>query len=147
MRPGAEPAASPPSTAAPLEDWRQLLADAAIDIAVIATPHHLHMPMAIAAAEAGKHILLEKPMGRTVAECTAIMEAADRSQAKLMIGQLLHFALPSLVARQILDAGDLGQPIAGASSLIKLWMEATGAPGISMPDRRRHADDGRHSCA
>jgi phthalate 4,5-cis-dihydrodiol dehydrogenase len=105
-------------------DWRQLLADAAIDVAVIATPHHLHMPMAIAAAEAGKHILLEKPMGRTVAECTAIMTAADRNQVKLMIGQLLHFALPSLIARKILKSGELGQPIAGTSTLIKLWMES-----------------------
>src|SRR5262249_29384297 len=44
-------------------DWRQLLAEAAIDVVVIATPHHLHMPMAVAAANAGKHLRLEKPMG------------------------------------------------------------------------------------
>ena len=116
-------------------DWRQLIADAAIDIVVIATPHELHMPMAIAAAEAGKHTLLEKPMGRTVVECTAILEAAERSRTTLLIGQLLHFALPSLVARQLLDAGDLGRPIAGASTLVKLWME---------PNRRPwHLDPGR----
>lgn len=116
-------------------DWRQLVADAAIDIVVIATPHELHMPMAIAAAEASKHTLLEKPMGRTVAECTAIQEAAERSRTTLLIGQLLHFALPSLVARQLLDAGDLGRPIAGASTLVKLWME---------PNRRPwHLDPGR----
>ena len=116
-------------------DWRQLLADAAIDIVVIATPHELHMPMAIAAAQAGKHILLEKPMGRTLAECTAILEAADRSRITLLIGQLLHFALPSLVARQILDAGDLGRPIAGASSLVKLWLEPNRRPWHLDPAR------------
>jgi phthalate 4,5-cis-dihydrodiol dehydrogenase len=116
-------------------DWRQLVADAAVDIVVIATPHELHMPMAIAAAQAGKHTLLEKPMGRTVAECTAILEAAERSGTTLLIGQLLHFALPSLVARRILDAGDLGRPIAGTSTLVKLWME---------PNRRPwHLDPGR----
>src|SRR5262245_11696193 len=116
-------------------DWRQLVADAAIDIVVIATPHELHLPMAIAASEAGKHTLLEKPMGRTVAECTAIQQVAERSRTTLLIGQLLHFALPSLVARQILDAGDLGRPIAGTSTLIKLWLE---------PNRRNwHLDPAR----
>src|SRR5262245_2397344 len=82
-----------------------LFADQAIDVVAIATPHHWHLPMATAAAAAGKHILLEKPMGRTVAECTAIMEAAERHQRILMVGQVLHFALTSLTGRQILDRG------------------------------------------
>jgi phthalate 4,5-cis-dihydrodiol dehydrogenase len=116
-------------------DWQRLLADAAIDIVVIATPHELHMPMAIAAAQAGKHTLLEKPMGRTVAECTHILEAADHSRITLLIGQLLHFALPSLVARQILDAGNLGRPMAGTSTLVKLWLEANRRPWHLDPTR------------
>jgi phthalate 4,5-cis-dihydrodiol dehydrogenase len=104
-------------------DWRQLVADRGIDVVVIATPHHLHGPMAIAAAEAGKPTLLEKPMAPTVAECTAILAAAERGGAVLMIGQVLHFALPSLIARAILDTGELGRPITGMSTLVKLWME------------------------
>jgi phthalate 4,5-cis-dihydrodiol dehydrogenase len=118
-----------------LSDWRQLLANAAIEAVVIATPHHLHAEMAIAAAAAGKHILLEKPMARTAAECTAIIEAAAKAEIKLMIGQVLHFALPCLMARQILDSGELGQPIVGTSTLSKLWLE---------PNRRDwHLDPGR----
>jgi phthalate 4,5-cis-dihydrodiol dehydrogenase len=109
-------------------DWRQLIADPSIDVVVIATPHHMHMPMAIAAAEAGKPTLLEKPMARTAAECTAILQAAERGGAALMLGQLLHFALPSLVARDILDAGALGRPITGMSTLVKLWMEPNRRP-------------------
>ena len=109
-------------------DWRQLLAEDAIEVVAIATPHHLHMPMAVAAANAGKHVLLEKPMGRTVAECTAIIEAARRNQVELMIGQVLHFALPSLIARKILERGELGRPIVGASTLIKLWLEPNRRP-------------------
>ena len=108
--------------------WRQLLAEAAIDVVVIATPHHLHLPMAVAAANAGKHLLLEKPMGRTAAECTAIIEAAERNRVQLMIGQLLHFALPCLVARDLLERGELGRPILGASTLSKLWLEANRRP-------------------
>jgi phthalate 4,5-cis-dihydrodiol dehydrogenase len=97
-------------------------------VVVIATPHHLHMPMAIAAAEAGKPTLLEKPMARTAAECTAILQAAEQGGAVLMIGQLLHFALPSLVARAVLEAGELGRPLTGMSTLVKLWMEPNRRP-------------------
>src|SRR5262245_29698177 len=118
-----------------VDDWRQLIADRGIDVVVIATPHHVHAPMAIAAAEAGKPTLLEKPMAPTLAECTAILAAAERGGSPLMIGHLLHFALPSLVARGILDAGELGRPITGISTHVKLWME---------PNRRAwHLDPGR----
>jgi phthalate 4,5-cis-dihydrodiol dehydrogenase len=116
-------------------DWRQLVADRGIDVVVVATPHHLHAPMAIAAAEAGKPTLLEKPMARTVAECTAILEAAERGGAGLMIGQLLHFALPGLIARAILDVGELGRPITGMSTLVKLWMEPNRRPWHLDPAR------------
>src|SRR3546814_4223960 len=61
-------------------DWRRVLDDAAVDAVVIATPHHLHREMAVAAAEAGKHVLLEKPMAPTVADCDAIIAAAKRSE-------------------------------------------------------------------
>ena len=104
-------------------DWSALLADASIDAVVIATPHHLHRDMAVAAAEAGKHILLEKPMARTAAECSAVIAAAERAGVKLMVGQLLHFALPCLVARRIIDSGELGRPVTGFATLSKLWME------------------------
>jgi phthalate 4,5-cis-dihydrodiol dehydrogenase len=107
----------------PSADWRQLLDDKSIDTVVIATPHHFHRDMAVAAAKAGKHILLEKPMGRTAAECTEVIAAAERSGIKLMVGQLLHFALPSLVARRILESGELGKPVTGSATLSKLWIE------------------------
>lgn len=107
----------------PYSDWRQLLDDPDVQVVVIATPHHLHCEMAVAAAKAGKHVLLEKPMGRTVAECSAIIEAVEAGGVKLMVGQLLHFALPCLTARRLIESGELGQPTAGSSALIKLWME------------------------
>ncbi|NOG50728.1 MAG: Gfo/Idh/MocA family oxidoreductase [Chloroflexi bacterium] len=57
-------------------DYAQLLRDPAVDAVVIATPHHLHTNIAVAAAQAGKHILLEKPMAPTLAECQQIADAA-----------------------------------------------------------------------
>jgi phthalate 4,5-cis-dihydrodiol dehydrogenase len=57
----------------PYGDWQLLLDDPSVDAVVIATPHHLHSEMAVAAAGAGKHILLEKPMTQTASECSAIV--------------------------------------------------------------------------
>ena len=104
-------------------NWRQFLCDGAVDAVLIATPHHLHCEMAVAAAEAGKHLLVEKPMARTATECSAIISAADRFGVKLMIGHILHFSLPGMVARQIVDSGELGRPVVASSTLQKLWME------------------------
>jgi phthalate 4,5-cis-dihydrodiol dehydrogenase len=104
-------------------DWRTLVDDSTIEAVVIAAPHQLHGEMALAAAAAGKHVLLEKPMARTAVECSAIIAMVERHGVKLMVGHLLHFALPGIVARRIVDAGELGRPVLGASSLCKLWME------------------------
>jgi phthalate 4,5-cis-dihydrodiol dehydrogenase len=105
-------------------DWRKLLEDPAVHAVLIATPHHLHCEMAVAAATAGKHLLVEKPMARTAEQCSTIIAAAERHGVKLMIGQILHFSLPGLVARRIIDSGELGRPVLGSSALLKLWMES-----------------------
>jgi predicted dehydrogenase len=109
-------------------DWRALLDDPEINAVLIATPHHLHEEIAVAAAQAGKHILLEKPMAPSVAACDRIQAAADANDIKLMIGHIMHFALPCLKAKEIVEAGTLGAPILGSSWLIKLWMESNRRP-------------------
>jgi predicted dehydrogenase len=62
-------------------------------------------------------------MALSVAECSCIIACAKGSRAKLMVGQIMHFVQPCLVAREILDRGDLGKPVTGSSSLRKTWME------------------------
>src|SRR5690348_10082630 len=57
-------------------DWRALLARADVDAVDICLPHDLHEPVAVAAAQCGKHILVEKPIARTVAEADAMIAAA-----------------------------------------------------------------------
>src|SRR5690606_16105781 len=74
--------------------WKDLLADSKVDAVVIATPHDLHEEITIAAAEAGKHILLEKPMAPSVTACAAMNAAAGRAGVHLMVGHVMHFALP-----------------------------------------------------
>lgn len=63
-------------------DYRDLLSDPNVDAVVIALPHHLHTDVAIACAEAGKHIMIEKPMAPTVAECRNILAAAQRRASR-----------------------------------------------------------------
>ena len=106
------------------DSWRDFLRIAPVDVVVIATPHHLHRDMAVEAAEAGKHILLEKPMACTTAQCTEIISAAERRSVKILVGHLLHFSLSGMVARRIVDSGQLGRPIVGYSVLVKTWIES-----------------------
>ena len=71
--------------------WRGLADDPGIDAVIVGTPNSLHAPQAIACLEAGKHVLVEKPMARTLAEAEAMIAAADRSGAHLMVAHCWRF--------------------------------------------------------
>lgn len=73
-------------------DYRRILEDRAVDLVVITTPHNEHAAMAIATAQAGKHILLEKPMGMTVAETRAVVQAVREAGVTFAIGFNRRFA-------------------------------------------------------
>lgn len=104
-------------------DYRDLLDDPAVDIVVIATPHHLHTEIAGQAARSGKHILLEKPMAPNLAECDRIVQAARKAQIELMVGFTNHFARAYRVAKRLLESGETGQLVLGASTISKFWYE------------------------
>ena len=81
-----------------------------VDAVVIATPVADHLPAAEAAAAAGKHVLVEKPMGRNVAECKAIVDACDQAGVKLMVGQSFRYnALVAEMRRRLPDLGKVVQ--------------------------------------
>lgn len=105
-------------------DWQTLLADPNVDAVVIATPHHLHTEIAVRAAQAGKHILLEKPMAPTLAECRQIVDAASAAGVQLMLGHVNHFVPAYQAAKQILESGELGEVVMGTATMQKYWMEA-----------------------
>lgn len=109
-------------------DWQVLLEDPDVDAVVIATPHHLHKEIALGAARAGKHILLEKPMAPTVADCDEIAHAVSEAGVQFMVGHVMHFALPCLMAKEIIRSGTIGLPAIGTSGMIKLWMEGNRRP-------------------
>ena len=90
-------------------DYQEMLADGEIDAVSICTPNFLHAPMAIAALEAGKHVLLEKPLAHTLAdgERLATAVAAHPGQA-FMIAFNNRYRPDSVVLKQHIDAGALG---------------------------------------
>jgi predicted dehydrogenase len=79
---------------------------------LIVTPHHTHRDIAVAAARAGRHIFCEKAMARTVAECHAMLEAADRHGVKLMVGHKRRLRPAYALIGEVLRSGILGRPIA-----------------------------------
>ena len=69
----------------------ELCADPAVEIVYIATPHQFHAAHAALAAAAGKHIILEKPMALTLADCDAIIAAVERANVHLIVGHTHAF--------------------------------------------------------
>ncbi|MCJ2187605.1 Gfo/Idh/MocA family protein [Novosphingobium beihaiensis] len=86
-----------------------LLADPAIGAVYIATPHGLHAEQAIAALEAGKHVLVEKPMATTVGECLRMADAARQAGKVLMTGPSHGFDEPVRTAAQMVASGRFGR--------------------------------------
>ena len=93
-----------------------LLADPAEDAVYVATPHELHARHAIAAAQAGKHILVEKPMAPQIGECRAMIEAAQAAGVVLVVGPSHGFDAPVLAATGLIASGAYG-PIRMISAL------------------------------
>jgi predicted dehydrogenase len=92
-------------------NYEQLLKDPQVDAVIIALPTHLHLECAKQAAEAKKHILLEKPIAKNVAEAKEIISAAQRNSVKLMIGYPLRFNELMCSLREKLRSGELGDAV------------------------------------
>jgi phthalate 4,5-cis-dihydrodiol dehydrogenase len=80
-----------------------------VDAVYIATPNQLHARHVIAAAERGKHVIVEKPMALSIAECEAMNEAADKHGVKLLCGHTHSFDPPIRKIREIVTSGELGK--------------------------------------
>lgn len=92
-------------------DWHELIADDEIDAVYIATPVSLHAEQTIFAAEAGKHVLCEKPMALNVAECDRMIDACRSNQVRLGIAYYRHFYPAILRASELIASGEIGMPV------------------------------------
>lgn len=92
-------------------DYDDALADGSIDLVYVATPHHLHAEQGIRAAEAGKHVIVEKPLATTVSDCADVVEACDRAGVVLSVSFPSRFDPEVQRARQLVREGVVGSII------------------------------------
>ncbi len=91
------------------EDYRELLADPAIEVVHVCTPNRSHSPITVAALEAGKHVMCEKPMAINSAEAQKMLEAAKRTGKKLTIGYQSRFRDDSMFLKKEAEDGTFGE--------------------------------------
>ena len=99
----------------------ELLQDDEIDAVAVILGHQLHHRLTVDACNAGKHVLVEKPMALSLEQCDDMIEAAAANNVKLMVGLSQHFYGTSLKAKEILDSGELGPLITAVSYMSKNW--------------------------
>ncbi|WP_058303393.1 Gfo/Idh/MocA family protein [Gorillibacterium timonense] len=90
-------------------DYKELLKDATLDVVHVCTPNDSHAPITIAALEADKHVMCEKPMAKTAADARLMLEAVKRTGKKLTIGYNNRFRPDSLHLKKVSESGKLGE--------------------------------------
>lgn len=119
-------------------DLDAIWADKSIDCVAILTPPNSHRDLVLAAAKAGKHVLLEKPLEISTARAEEMVKACR--DARLVFGVVLQhrFRAPGVKLREILKSGDLGR-IVGCSTIVPNWRPQT---YYDQPGRGTKARDG-----
>ena len=102
-------------------DWKALIARNDIDAVDICTPNDTHAPIAIAAAAAGKMILCEKPLARSVAEAQLMVDAVEKAQVKNTVWYNYRRIPAVSLAKQIIDSGKLGRIFHYRANFLQDW--------------------------
>ena len=87
----------------------ELCSDPAVDVVYVATPHEFHAAHAQLACSRKKHVLVEKPMALSAAECRAMVDAARENAVQLVVGHSHSFDLPVLKTRELIQSGAYGE--------------------------------------
>ncbi len=103
------------------EDYHDLLKRPDIDVVHVLTPHYLHAPMVIAAADAGKHVLSEKPMSITIEDARAELEAGKRNGVTIGVISQNRYNSASVAIKRALEDGSLGRVI--GQRIILSWFK------------------------
>lgn len=134
-------------------DWRRLIERDDIDLVDICTPGNTHAEIAIAALEAGKHVLCEKPLANSVEEAERMTAAADAAAARgvyAMCGFSYRRTPALALAKRMVDAGRLGQIRHVRAQYLQDWLSDAGAPLTWRLDKEKSGsgslgDIGAHS--
>ena len=125
-------------------DWREVIGRDDIDIVDIVTPGDTHAEIAIAALEAGKHVLCEKPLGNSVAETEAMAAAAEKAAKKgvyAMVGFTYRRVPAATFARDLVAAGKIGEIHQVRASYLQDWLVDPSVP-LAWRLQKEHAGSG-----
>ena len=119
-------------------DYRELFEKAKLDAVVIATPNNVHRNQAIAAAKAGIHVIVEKPLAVTNKEAWDIVNACKKAGVKLMVGCDRRFWVHNQWAKQLIEDGVIGNLLMSRASLHEHWHNYQNH--VARTDFRLHCD-------
>src|SRR5580658_5307381 len=110
------------------EEYAACLANPQVDAVFVATPNGLHESFTVQAAQAGKHVLCEKPLAATAEQAARMVEACRRNRVLLMTAYRKYFEPSSLFLKQLIQNGDLGRIDVMHTAFSELY-----SPGVSQP--------------
>ncbi|MFD0961159.1 Gfo/Idh/MocA family protein [Paenibacillus chungangensis] len=130
-------------------DWRELVQRDDVDLIDINAPSNVHKAIAIAAAEAGKHVFCEKPLALTLADAKEMLTAAEQAGVKHMIGFNYRFAPAVQLARKLIQQGRLGRIHHFRAVFLQDWIMDPSFPLVWRLDKEvagsgSHGDLGAH---
>ena len=103
-------------------EWERVIARKDIDVVDISTPGFLHAPMAIAAAQSGKHVICEKPLANTLEEAKGMLDAVEKAGVKHYLN-FNYRRIPAVAyAKQLIDQGRIGDPYHYHGSYLQDWI-------------------------
>ncbi|MDQ2683842.1 MAG: Gfo/Idh/MocA family oxidoreductase [Chloroflexota bacterium] len=100
-------------------DYREVVERSDIDAVIVATPPHLHHTMTMAALAAGKHVLCEKPMAKTVAEARDMVRMAERAGVIAMVNHEFRFMPARTYAKELIEGGYIGEPYSASMTFYR----------------------------
>lgn len=103
-------------------DWRDMLANDAVQVFDNGGPNNVHAEPSIAAAEAGKHVFCEKPLGRTAEESLKMLEAVEKAGVKHMVAFNYRFVPAIVQARRLIETGALGRIFHYRAIYLQEWI-------------------------
>ncbi len=119
-------------------DYKELLKNDDIDAVTLALPDQIHREVAIAAMEAGKDVLCEKPMALNLEDCKAMVEASNKTGRKLMVGQICRKTPSFVLAKQMIERGEIGEVYFVESEYAHDYSKKTDATWRFDPASPRH---------
>jgi predicted dehydrogenase len=109
-------------------DWRKVVEAPDVDVVDICTPNDMHRDIAVAAAQAGKMILCEKPLARDVAEAEPMVKAVEQAKVANMVWFNYRRVPAITLARQLIDEGRIGRPFHYRSNFLQDWTISPDVP-------------------